>query len=252
VSAVTEGSFLGGRLTLMQPEKGHRAGTDAVLLAASAAPKPGETLFDLGAGIGAAGLAVAVRSPESRIFLVEIDEDVEKLARANIGRNGLGACAASLRADVTAPLAQEGLLRPSGAEHVIMNPPFHLAGTVRPPPSAYRAKAHIHDAEGDEAWIRCAHALLRPKGVLALIHRADALPRLLAALDRRFGDIRIKPVLPRADEPAIRILIRAVKESRGPLVLLPPLVLHATDGAFMPEAQALHRGETLIDWHSAA
>ncbi|MDQ0391638.1 tRNA1(Val) (adenine(37)-N6)-methyltransferase [Labrys monachus] len=250
MSVVTKSPFLGGRLTLLQPEKGHRAGTDAVLLAASAAPKPGETLFDLGAGVGAAGLAVAIRAPECRIRLVEIVAEIEELADANIRENGLGAHVAAMRADVTAPLLQEGPMQPSGADYVIMNPPFHLEGTVRAPPSAYRGTAHIHGPEGDEAWIRCAHALLRSKGTLTIIHRADALPRLLAALDRRFGDIRIKPVLPRMDEPAGRILLRAVKDSRAPLVLLPPLVLHGADGAFTPEAQALHRGEGLIDWRN--
>jgi tRNA1(Val) A37 N6-methylase TrmN6 len=245
----TTSPFLGGKLQLAQPAKGHRAGTDAALLAACVSPSRGETLFDLGAGVGAAGLAVAMRAPGTRVGLVEIDPEIEHLARVNIERNGLGGQATALLADVTARLPQaDSALAAASAEHVIMNPPFHLAGTVRVPPSDYRAKAHIHGEEGDEAWIRCAHALLRPRGVLAMIHRSDALPRLLASLDRRFGDIRVKPVLPRAHDPATRILIRAIRDNRAPFVLLPALVLHGADGSFTAQADALHRGETLIDW----
>jgi tRNA1(Val) A37 N6-methylase TrmN6 len=249
VSPVTTSAFLGAQLILAQPEKGHRVGTDAALLAACVDPAPGETVYDLGAGVGAAGLAVAVRSPESRVCLVEIDPAILELASENIERNDLADRVNTVQADVTARFSKEhGPLSPASADHVIMNPPFHLAGTVRPSPSAYRAQAHTHGAEGDEAWIRCAHGLLRPRGSLSIIHRADALPRLLAALDRRFGDVRVKPVLPRSDQPATRILVRAIRDSRAPFSLLPPLVLHEADGAFTAESDALHRGEALIDW----
>ncbi|GLS22574.1 methyltransferase [Labrys miyagiensis] len=250
MNPATTSVFLGGRLQLAQPAKGHRAGTDAALLAACPSPTADDTVYDLGAGVGPAGLAVALRFPGCRVRLVEIDRAIAALARANVETNGLAARVDVLEADVTARLAKGGPLEPASAGHVIMNPPFHLAGTVRPPPDAYRSGAHIHGEEGDEAWIRCAHGLLRPKGMLALIHRADALPRLLAALDRRFGDIRVKPVLPRVDEPAVRILIRAQRESRAPFILLPPLVLHQADGSFTPEAEALHRGEGSVDWQA--
>lgn len=250
MNPATISAFLGGRLQLAQPPKGHRAGTDAALLAACASPIAGDTVCDLGAGVGSAGLAVALRFPGCRVHLVEIDPAIAALARANVEANGLAVRVDVLEADVTERLAEGGSLEPACADHIIMNPPFHLAGTVRPPPDAYRSGAHIHGEEGDEAWIRCAHGLLRPKGMLALIHRADALPRLLAALDRRFGDIRVKPVLPRANEPATRILIRAQRESRAPFILLPPLVLHQADGSFTPEAEALHRGEGGVDWQA--
>lgn len=248
MTPTTTSAFLGGRLTLAQPGKGHRAGTDAALLAACPSPAPGEIVYDLGAGVGAAGLGVALRFPQSRIALVEIDREIAELASANIAGNQLGERVNIVQADVTVRLSKDGILRPASADHVIMNPPFHVAGTVRSSPDAYRSSAHIHGEEADEAWILCALGLLRPKGSLAIIHRADALPRLLAGLDRRFGDVRVKPVQPRAGEPAVRILIRAVRDSRAPFVLLPPLVLHGADGSFTAEAEALHRGEASIDW----
>ena len=248
MSVPASSAFLGGRLSLLQPAEGHRVGTDAALLAACAAPEPGDVLYDLGAGIGAAGLAVAMRFAQCQVRLVEINPEIAALGARNIETNGLAGRVAMIEADITVRLSAEGPLRPASADQVIMNPPFHLAGTVRPPPDTYRAGAHIHGEAGDEAWIRCAHGLLRPKGLLALIHRADALPRLLAALDRRFGDIRIKPVLPNADRAAVRILLRARRDLRAPFSLLPPLVLHKSGGAFTPEAEALHRGAAGIAW----
>ena len=74
-----------------------------------------------------------------------------------------------------------------------------------------------------------------------MIHRADALPRILAVLGGRFGQITVRPVQAKAGEPAIRILVTATKGSRAPFALAPPLVLHGEDGRFTPEADALHR-----------
>src|SRR5579872_6076147 len=73
---LTEDAFLGGKLRLRQPKSGHRAGHDAVLLAAATPAYPGDQVVDLGAGVGAAGLAVAKRVPGIKLILVEIDEDL--------------------------------------------------------------------------------------------------------------------------------------------------------------------------------
>src|ERR1700742_4729900 len=58
----TEDAFLGGQLRLRQPKSGHRAGHDAMLLAAATSAHPGDRVVDFGAGIGVAGLAVAQRT----------------------------------------------------------------------------------------------------------------------------------------------------------------------------------------------
>src|ERR1700690_1700133 len=79
----TEDAFLGGKLRLRQPKTGHRAGHDAMLLAAATPACPGDRVVDLGAGVGAAGLAVAKRVAGIELVLVEIDNGLAELARAN-------------------------------------------------------------------------------------------------------------------------------------------------------------------------
>jgi tRNA1(Val) A37 N6-methylase TrmN6 len=61
VLELTEDAFLGGQLRVRQLKSGHRAGHDAVLLAAATPARPGDRVADLGAGVGVAGLAVARR-----------------------------------------------------------------------------------------------------------------------------------------------------------------------------------------------
>src|SRR4030081_3318700 len=87
----TEDAFLGGQLRLRQPKSGHRAGHDAMLLAAATPARSGDRVADLGAGVGAAGLAVAKRVSGIDLVLVEIDETLAGLARGNATANRIAA-----------------------------------------------------------------------------------------------------------------------------------------------------------------
>lgn len=236
-------SFLGGLLRLHQPPRGaHRAGTDAVLLARLLAPQAGDRVCDVGAGTGAVGLACAALAPGLRPTLVERDPVVAGQARANAALNGIDAQV--LVADVLAPAAERRAagLAPDSFDVVLTNPPFFAPGSHRASPHPGRAAAHTFAGGDLETWIRTCTAILRPGGRLGLIHRADALPACLDALKGRYGGLAIRPVHPRGDAPAIRVLIAAVRGSRATASLRPPLVLHGSDGTFTAEAEALHRG----------
>jgi tRNA1(Val) A37 N6-methylase TrmN6 len=133
------------------------------------------------------------------------------------------------------------------ADLVVTNPPFLRAGEARVSPDADRALAHVLDAGGIAKWLRACCALLRPGGRLALIHRADALADLLAALEGRIGGLEIFPIFPKEGAAATRVLLRGKKGSRAPLQLLPGLVLHEANGAFTQRAETIHRqGGTLF------
>ncbi|MDV2984747.1 UNVERIFIED_CONTAM: methyltransferase [Methylobacteriaceae bacterium AG10] len=238
-------AFLGGSLKLRQPPRGaHRAGTDAVLLARLLVPEPGSTLYDLGAATGAVGLAAARLSEVDRVVLVERDPDLIALARENASANGLDDRVAVIEADILAPGAQrrDAGLVPDSADLVLTNPPFFEEGAHRPSPDPGKAAAHTFASGGLDLWLRTCADVLRPGGWLGLIHRADALPACLDALRGRFGGCAVRPVYGRAGRPAIRVLIAAVKGSRAPFRLLPPLVLQDETGRFTPEAEALHQG----------
>ncbi|CAM3238632.1 MULTISPECIES: tRNA1(Val) (adenine(37)-N6)-methyltransferase [Methylobacterium] len=237
-------AFLGGIVRLHQPPRGaHRAGTDAVLLARLLVPAPGERLCDVGAGTGAVGLACAALHPGTRPTLVERDPELAGMARTNAALNGIAASV--IEADVLAPAAERRAagLEPDGFDLVLTNPPFFTAGRHRPSPHPGKAMAHTFPESGLDLWIRACTAILRPGGRLGLIHRADTLPACLDAMTGRYGGIAIRPVHARAEAPAIRVLIAAIRGSRAAPSLLPPLVLHGSDPKiFTPEAEALHRG----------
>ncbi len=249
-AAATEDRFLGGRVLAAQPAgRAHRAGLDAVLLQAAVPDGATGVLVDLGAGVGVAGLAAAVRCPGLSVVLVERDAATAALARRSVALNAAaaGGRARVVEADVTAPAALlEAAGLPAGmADHVVMNPPFHPADRSRGSPDAARAAAHLAGPGDLDRWVRAAARLCRPSGRLAVIWRADDLPALLAAVSARFGGLVLKPVQPRAEAPASRVVLLARPQSRAPFRLLPPLVLHEGDGDWTGAADAVLRGAAL-------
>jgi len=245
---LTEDAVLGGKLWLKQPAGGHRFGHDAILLAAACPARAGERVVDLGAGVGAAGLALALRVAGTKVVLVEIDAALAALAAENAQLNALAARVSSVALDVAAPasaFAAAGL-EPESAARVLMNPPFNDPARQRASPDRQRRLAHAGAAKTLSAWIKAAARLLCPRGTVSMIWRADRLAELLLALAPAFGAVTVLPVHPTDREPAVRVLLRATKGSRAPLVLLPGFMLNDRAGCATPEAKSLLRGETVL------
>ncbi|MGY4626522.1 tRNA1(Val) (adenine(37)-N6)-methyltransferase [Bradyrhizobium sp. USDA 4486] len=223
---ITEDAFLGGQLLLKQKRSGHRAGHDAILLAAATEAKAGDRVVDLGAGIGAAGLALARRVEGIRLSLVEIDPELAELARANAAANVIAAEAIVLDVTADAQTFAANDLPPDSVDVVLMNPPFNDPARHRVSPDQARQIAHVATDETLHAWVHAARRILRSNGALTLIWRADGIGDVLAALSRGFGGLAILPIHGEAGRPAIRVLVRAVKGGRAPTRLLPGLVLN--------------------------
>jgi tRNA1(Val) A37 N6-methylase TrmN6 len=243
----SEDAALGGRLRLRQPVRGHRVGHDAILLAAATAAGPGEHAVDLGAGVGAAGLALALRVAVRKLTLVEIDKTLCALAAENTWLNGLDA-----RVDVLACDAEniraltEAGLAPGSVDRVLMNPPFNDQTRQNVSPDARRRMAHAAAPGLLPRWLTTAAQLLKPNGVLSLIWRADGLNDVLAALQPEFGAIGVLPVVPRAGAAAIRVLVRAAKGAEAARIDFPALILNDAHGRPSAAAEAVLRGgETL-------
>ncbi len=243
---LTVDAFLGGRFEALQPARGHhRAGLEAILLAAAVREGAG-LVVDFGAGVGVAGFAVAARLAASRVVLVEREPDLCEAARLALARPanaGFAARATIAAVDIAAPEAQRvaaGVPR-AMADVAIMNPPFRAAGGGTASPQRARRAAHVL-AGGLDPWLRAAAAALRPGGDLVAIVAATLLPDLLAAIGNRFGGLSLLPIHPRADAPALRLVVRGRKGGRAAPSLLPGLVLHGPAGNhFLPPVEAMLR-----------
>ena len=248
-SGYTIDAFHNGAFYLVQPAgTGHRAGMDAMLLAATVPGGASGALADLGAGAGAAGLAALSRLPGLNAVLIERSPVMADCARRSLalGENaGLAPRARVIEADVT---LQGRMRRAAGLadnwfDYVILNPPFNAAAD-RQAPDPLRAQAHaMDDNDLFERWLRTAAAILKPGGQVSIIARPHSTGQILAALGNRFGGVEITPVIPRPGDDAIRMLVTAIKGSRARLSLRDRILIHqGADRAFSEQMDDLANG----------
>jgi tRNA1(Val) A37 N6-methylase TrmN6 len=245
-AAITDDAVLGGKLRLLQPAHGHRAGHDAILLAAAAPTS--KHAVDLGAGIGTAGLALLARGVAERVTFVEIDPALAELARENAKRNDYEGRAEIIVADIRKLAGRKcPASLTATADLVIANPPFNDPARRNVSPDAGRRRAHAAADSELDPWLTAADRVLAAGGKLVLTHRPDAIETILASLAGRFGAAEIIPIFPRPDAAAIRVIVRAIKGRRTPPSLRPGIVLNDADGRPTAAAEAILRGAAALD-----
>lgn len=236
--AQTTDAVLGGRVILRQPAEGYRVAIDPILLAAACPALAGETVADLGCGIGTAALCVATRVPGVQCVGVDVQNPLIDLAQENARANGLQDRVRFLCGDILDP----GLpIYAAPADQAIVNPPYLPRGRATVSENPIKALANVEGDADLEAWVKAAARAVKRDGRVTFIHRADRLPELLAAFAPRFGGIVTLPLHPKQDAPAHRVIVSGRLGQRGPATLLPGLILHQADGAFSTAVQRILR-----------
>lgn len=235
---VSEDRLLGGIVRLKQPRDGARAAIDPIFLAAAVPAEPGQVVLDIGCGSGAASLCLAARVPGCRIVGLELQPDLALLAGENAAINSVADRVTALAGDLLLP---PPALRAGGFDHVMANPPFLERGRATPPPNLARAAAAVEGEANLGDWVRFALRMVRPKGSVTFIHRADRIDALLAHLAGRAGGIVVFPLWPASGRDAGRVLVCARKQVAAPARLAAGLVLHEADGRFTEAAEGVLR-----------
>jgi len=238
--------LLDGRVILRQPVNGYRAAIDPVFLAASVPAKSGDSVLDAGCGSAAAALCLFTRVPGVAVTGLELQSEMVRFAQTNIDVNNVGSHIGVIKGDVTNPPHH---LIDRQFDHVMTNPPYMSPKAGNPPPNPLRATAMVEGNGGIGPWVSFAATVLKSKGTFTMVHRAERLNDILAAMTGRFGDIRVFPLWPGPgmDKPAKRVLVQARKGVSTPMSLLPGLILHKIDGSYTSTAESVLRQVSAVD-----
>ena len=238
-AGLTEDAFLDGQVKLRQPIDGYRAAIDPVLLAASVDAAAGQRVLEVGTGHGTAAICLVHRVPDCTVTGIEIQPDLVRLANDNARLNGLSTSVQIMVGDLVRPLPR---IAAGGFDHVMANPPYLDVPRADISPEAARAAANV-EGEADLAeWIAFMLRMVRTKGTITLVHRADRLADILSLLQGHAGEVVVFPLWPKRGVPAKRVIIRARKGIRTPLALSAGLIMHQDDGSYTAVADEILRG----------
>lgn len=237
--AFSEDTLLGGQVRLRQPVEGYRAAIDPVLLAASIDASPGQRVLEAGTGHGAAAICLARRVPDCSVTGIEIQPDLVRLANDNARLNNLAGAVQVMIGDLVRPLPR---IAAGGFDHVMANPPYLEAARADVSPDAGRAAANVEGDAGLDVWLSFMLRMVRTKGTITLIHRADRLDDILGLIAGEAGEVTVFPIWPKQGRAAKRVIVRARKGIRTPMSLSAGLVMHEEDGSYTAAADEILRG----------
>lgn len=220
---LTTDSLIGGRVRLLQPRAGYRAGTDPVVLAAATAARPGQAVLELGCGAAPALCCLGARVPDLQLAGIELQPGYADLARRNLAANGLEGTIWT--ADLADP---PEAMRARSFDHVLANPPYFEPGKRLNAGDAGRELALAGETPLS-IWVATAAKRLKPKGYATFIQRAERLPELLSALQANLGAVELMPLIPRAGRSPRLVLVRGRKDGRAPFRFHAGQVIHAAD-----------------------
>lgn len=235
---ISQDYLLGGKILIRQPVDGYRVAIDPIFLAASIDAREGETILDIGTGVGAAALCLAARVPECRVVGLEVQNTNVRLAAENIQLNNMRDRVEVLWGDLIQPPPR---LAAGTFAHVMANPPYIEATQGVSSSLDHKRMSNTLATTGLEQWAKFALLMARPKGTVTFVYRADRLPDILSYFHGKMGDIVIYPLWPGDGKPAKRVLVRGRKSTHGPSVLSHGLVLHGPDGRFTQAAEHVLR-----------
>ena len=242
IAGISQDDFLGGAIKLYQPEEGYRIATDTVFLAASIKYDSKDRILDMGAGTGGILSCLVARTEQMAsggIFHgIEMQQELLNIAKRNARENSLDNYIEYFSGNIASP--PESCV-PNSYHHVVTNPPYLKKNGSTASPYETKAVAHMDGQFELEKWIHLCLRMIKPLGYLTLVHRADRLDDIIAALHGKAGDIIVYPLWSTKGKEARRVIIQARKGGKGILALKSGLIVHTSDGTFTPEAEAILR-----------
>ena len=233
----SEDYLLDKRIKIFQPQDGYRAAIDAVLLAAAVTKiKKGDNILDVGSGTGAISLCLAERFKNSNISItgLEIQTSLAELSNMSAKANGF-TFVNFINREI-----KDACLPFCSFSHVISNPPYSEKDL--PSPKTGKATAHNFKNSGLAEWINFCIKMIKSQGYFYMINRAEALDDILYTIHGKLGEIKIIPIYSKTEQTAKRVIVCARKDSKAPLILYNPLIVHDTNGNYTEAAQKILRG----------
>ena len=236
---ITEDSILNGSIRLYQPKYGYRVAIDPIILASVVEIRKGQTVLDVGCGVGTISLILKYLDKSQIITSVDIDSEMTYLCERNSKVN-------DLPLDIVNHGIDANLLKDRNFDCIVTNPPFYDPDSFRS--SKRKATANFETID-IKSWISFCMKRLKNRGSFYIIHVPEKLSSILTAFRDLVGKIEIIPIYSRSNQTAKRIIIKCKKGSREHLKILPGIVAHRENNEYTDLLKSVLNGNfSEVDW----
>ncbi len=226
----------GTNYKIKQNKKSFSYGTDAIFI--SDFSKPKGRVVDLGTGTGIIPLRIANNPQVDKIYGIEIQDQVAKLAQENIQMNKLEDKIEILNMDLK-NLGQ--VFAKSSIDTVITNPPYMKAGGALINSQENFALSRHEIACRLEDILSISSYLLKPLGKFYLVHRPDRLVDIIYNMRKYKIEAKyIRLVQARVNQKPNLVLIEGVREGKPDLKFHDPLIVYNEDGSYRDEIYEIY------------
>ncbi len=227
-------SFSFQQFTIHHDRCAMKVGTDGVLLGAWANLSGAKNILDVGCGSGLIALMAAQRTPDARVWGIDVDAPSVEQAVKNVAASPFAARVNLSTQDVCT------YVFPKPFDHILCNPPYYTEDTL--PPEEARMRARHTAGLSLETLLTHVSRLLTPEGFFSLILPTGTSEGFIThALSQGWYVVRMCQVCTVARKPPKRTLLTL---SRTALPPSPPeqLVLQDASGKRTAEYSALCAG----------
>lgn len=226
-------------LKIIQNKNGFCFGVDSVLLSDFAKTiKQNSTVVDIGTGTGIVGLLLCKKTNLKKIYGVEIQKEVAKMAKRSIELNNLQDKFEIINSDINDIF---NFLEPNTIDCIVTNPPYKKVDTgvknedEKQMISRHEVKCTLEDI------IEKSSKLLKDRGELYIVHRAERMVDIMCVLRKyRLEPKNIRFVHPKKNDKPNLILVKAIKYANEFLKIDKPLVIYDENGNYTEEINFIY------------
>jgi tRNA1Val (adenine37-N6)-methyltransferase len=240
----TRDTLFEGKLSVIQSKAGYRFSIDSLLLARFAVVRKGNRVIDLGTGNGVVALILASSEPSLKITGLEIQGEMVERAARSAALNGLSDRVSIVQGDVRAP---EGIFSAGSFDIAVCNPPYRRLASGRINPNGEKRVARHEIKANLSDFVRAAAYWLGRGGAMAVVYPATRMTDLMQTMrEEALEPKRVRLVHSFESSEAALVMTEGIKQARGGLKIMPPLVVYTEERKYTPEMSAILAGQSFL------
>lgn len=231
-------------LKIIQNNDGFKFGMDSVLISDFAKNiKDNAKVLDIGTGTGIISILMSGKTNASKIWGIEIQEDVANMAKRSVILNNLQDKVDIINDNIN---NIENYFENQSIDVIVTNPPYQKNNTgLKSENERHLISRHEIECSLEDIIIK-SYKVLKDKGEFYMVHRPERLVDILYLMRKhKIEPKELRFVYPRVGEKANLILIKGIKNAKEFLKILKPLYVYDDTKNYSNEIFEIYGKQTL-------